>query len=157
MAQFLAHGLPLPGGISMLCGTGLLPVGDSAFTAGALSGEQIDGDPAAGEAIALVLKNYFGTTPLDDRRVTPGSDPDVISRFPPSQLIAGSRDFAASGATTMHRRLIAHGVDAELFLFDGLWHAFQIFPDLPESIEVYGLLARFFNRTLVAKAPERGR
>jgi acetyl esterase/lipase len=157
VAQFLAHGLPLPGGISMLCGTGLLPVGDSAFTSGALSGEQLDGDATAGDAIMQVLKNYFGATPPDDPRVFPGSDTRVISQFPPSQFIAGTRDFAASGVTTMHRRLIAHGVDAELFLFDGLWHAFQIFPDLPESTEVYGLLARFFNRTLSAKAQERGR
>ena len=49
----------------------------------------------------------------------------------------------------MHRRLIAQRVDAEFFLFDGLWHAFHIFPDLPESAEVYGLLARFFERRLV--------
>jgi acetyl esterase/lipase len=157
IAQFLAQDLPLPGGISMLCGTGLLPVGDSAFTAGALSGERLEDDATAGDAVLQVIKNYLGTTAPDDRRVTPGNDPEVIGRFPPSQLIAGSRDFAASGVSTMHRRLVAAGVDAELFLFDGLWHAFQIFPDLPESTEVYGLLARFFHRTLRANTRERGR
>ena len=141
----------------MLCGAGLLPYGDSAFTSSALSGERLDGDTTAGDAILHVLQTYLGPTAPDDPRLFPGNDPQVIGRFPPSLLISGSRDFAASGVTTMHRRLVAAGVDAELFLFDGLWHAFQIFPDLPESTEVYGLLARFFHRTLRANAPERGR
>jgi acetyl esterase/lipase len=57
----------------------------------------------------------------------------------------------------MHRRLVAQGVDAELFMFDGLWHAFHVFPDLPESIEVYGLLARFFHRTLKPSSPRGAR
>jgi len=157
IAQFLAHDLPVPGGISMLCGTGLLPVGDSAFMSGALSGERLEGDVTAGDAVLDVLQNYLRPLTHDDTRVFPGNDPEIIGRFPPSQLIAGSRDFAASGATTMHRRLVAAGVDAELFLFDGLWHAFHIFPDLPESTEVYDLLARFFRRTLSPHSPERGR
>ena len=33
VAQFLGRGLPLPGGIAMLGGAGLMPYGDSAFTA----------------------------------------------------------------------------------------------------------------------------
>ena len=48
----------------------------------------------------------------------------------------------------MQRRLLAVGVDAELVVFDGLWHAFFVFPDLPESKEAYGLIARFFDRRL---------
>jgi monoterpene epsilon-lactone hydrolase len=147
MAQFLRSRLPLPGGIAMIGGAGLLPSGDSAFTSQALSGERADSD-AADDVPVSALQNYLKGTSLDDPRVAPGEDPELIRQFPPSLLIAGSRDFAASSVTTMHRRLIAQGVDAELFLFDGLWHAFHIFPDLPESMEVYRLLASFFDRTL---------
>jgi monoterpene epsilon-lactone hydrolase len=148
IAQFLRRGLELPGSIAMLCGAGLLELGDSAFTSMALSGEQLDGDATDADTVLHTLRNYLKDVAFDDPRVAPGVDPRIIGRFPPSLLIAGSRDFAASSVTTMHRRLVAQRVHAELFLFDGLWHAFHIFPDLPESQEVYGLLADFFDRTL---------
>ena len=148
MAQFLERGLPLPGGIAMICGAGLFPLGDSAFTSSALSGERPDDDATGGDMPMSVLRHYVNDLALDDPRVTPGVDLKILSQFPPSLLISGSRDFAASSVTTMHRRLVAQRVHAELFLFDGLWHAFHIFPDLPESMEVYGLLASFFKRTL---------
>jgi acetyl esterase/lipase len=153
MAQFLERNLPLPGGIAMICGAGLLLSGDSAYTGHALSGERPDDEAPGAEPMIDVLQNYLGATRPDDPRVTPGNNSEMIGRFPPSLLITGSRDFAASSVATMHRRLVAQGVDAELFLFDGLWHAFHICPDLPESTEVYRLLARFFNRTLTAGKP----
>ncbi len=151
IAQFLERGLPLPGGIAMIGGGGLMPLGDSAFTASALSGERPDDDGVADGMPINVLRNYLGDVASDDPRVFPGASPELVARFPPTLLITASRDFAASSVTTMHRRLIAQRVDAELFLFDGLWHAFHIFPDLPESMEVYGLLAHFFDRTLTAR------
>lgn len=151
MAQFLHHDLPLPGGIAMISGAGLLPMGDSAYTSRALSGERSNTDINDTDVPMSVLWNYLQGTAVDDPRVAPGIDSRILDRFPPSLLIAGSRDFAASSVTTMHRRLVAQQVDSELFLFDGMWHAFHIFPDLPESTEVYGLLARFFDRTLTPR------
>lgn len=147
IAQFLVHGLPLPGGIAMLGGAGLPVLGDSAFTCAALSGErQLD---RSDEHVPFPeLRAYLQGVAPNDPRVAPGVDPAIIKQFPPSLLVAGSRDLAASSVATMHRRLVAQGVDAEFFLFDGLWHAFHVFPDLPESREVYRLLARFFGRTL---------
>jgi len=62
--------------------------------------------------------------------------------------MAGSCDFAVSSLTTMHRRLLGAGATADLVVFNGLWHAFFVFPDLPESKEAYGLIARFFDRHL---------
>ncbi len=50
----------------------------------------------------------------------------------------------------MNTRLEEAGVDSRLFIFDGLWHAFHIYPDLPESRQVYRILARFFDRHLAA-------
>jgi monoterpene epsilon-lactone hydrolase len=148
VAQFLNNKLPLPGGIAMIGGAGLLQLGDSAFTSPALSGERPNSDTTDGDMPLAALRNYLECIPLDDPRVAPGVDSEILRHFPPSLLITGSRDFAASSVTTMHRRLVAQQVHAELFTFDGLWHAFHIFPDLPESLEVYDLLAGFFNRTL---------
>lgn len=155
MAQFLQRRLPLPGGIAMLCGAGLLPFGDSSFTASALCGERPDGDGSGDDIAMLQLQTYLKDIALDDPRVAPGLSPEILSKFPPPLLISGSRDFTASSVTTMHRRLVAQHVYAEMFLFDGLWHAFHVVPDLPESNEVYGLLADFFDRTLGGKGAVR--
>jgi len=65
-----------------------------------------------------------------------------------SILLAGSRDFAASSLTVMHRRLRAAGVNAELYIFDGLPHAFLLDSELPESREAYGVISRFFDAHL---------
>ena len=48
----------------------------------------------------------------------------------------------------MHRRLRQAGVAAELYVFDGLWHAFFIYPTLPESRETYDIIASFFDAHL---------
>ena len=54
--------------------------------------------------------------------------------------------------TFAHRRLAAAGVESELHLFDGLPHAFFVWPDMPESTEAYGLIASFFDRHLGRRA-----
>ncbi|WP_260583064.1 alpha/beta hydrolase [Sphingopyxis sp. PET50] len=68
--------------------------------------------------------------------------------MPPTLLLAGGRDFAVSALTLAHRRLAAAGVDSELYLFDGLPHAFFVWPDMPESMEAYRLISSFFDRHL---------
>jgi len=40
-------------------------------------------------------------------------------------------------------------VDANLVLFDGLWHAYHMDTELPESQVVFDLLARFFRKWLI--------
>ncbi|MGC1304940.1 MAG: alpha/beta hydrolase, partial [Caulobacteraceae bacterium] len=91
---------------------------------------------------------YLAGVPANDPEAYPAGSPAVLAKFPPTLLITGSRDFAQSAETTMHRRLTAAGVDASLFVFDGMPHAFFIFPDMPESHEVYGLICNFFDRHL---------
>ncbi len=143
-AWLLAHDLPAPGALAMLgAGAGDL-AGDTTWLGAALTGE----DAVAGEPFGLAANPYFASASWNDPCVSPGAHPDVLARFPPTLLIAGGRDFAASSVTDLHLRLDAAGVDARLYLFEGLWHAFQIFPHLPESRRVYQLLARFFERTL---------
>ena len=91
---------------------------------------------------------YLRTAQADDPIAYPGQSPELLAKFPPTLFLAGGRDFAVSAVSTMQRRLLGAGVDAELVLFDGLWHAFFVYPDLPESQEAYGLIARFFDRHL---------
>ncbi len=142
VARILQRGLPRPGAVATLCGSGLPLAGDSLTLGQIASGAA----PMAQDGPARLP--YLRTARVDDPVAFPGNAPEVLARFPPTLLMAGSRDFAVSGVTTMHRRLLAAGATAELVVFDGLWHAFLVFPELPESQEAYGLVARFFDRHL---------
>jgi len=80
--------------------------------------------------------------------VFPANSTAVLARFPPTLLIAGSRDFTVSSLFAAQAALANTGVEAELHVWDGMWHAFFFDPDLPESQEVYRVVARFFDRHL---------
>lgn len=134
-ARAIAEGLPVPGAIAMLCGTGLPMLGDSTALAGA-------------DAPRLTDLPYFAGADLGDPLVFPGDHQAVLARFPPSLLVTGSRDFAASSVTVMHRRLRAAGVDASLLYFDGMGHAHHMATTLPESRETFAALAVFFQAQL---------
>jgi epsilon-lactone hydrolase len=151
VAWFSSHGLPTPGAIATLCATGAEIDGDSAYLAPMLSGAPI---PAGGHPLLLTSLPYFQGVDPQDPLAFPIVSPRVLARFPPTLLIAGNRDFSASSLTLMHRRLRAVGVEAELYLFDGLWHAFVVDSSLPESREVYGIVARFFDGHL-GRRPKR--
>lgn len=142
VARLLHDRRRLPGAIAMFCGTGLEMAGDSANTAGPLTGQ-----PASAAPDLAALPYFSGCEP-SDALVFPGNHEATLSAFPPSLLITGSRDFAASSATTMHRRLLAAGATAELLHFDGMWHAFHMATTLPESREAFAVLARFFGQYL---------
>ena len=146
VAWFATHGLPQPGAIATLCGTGAEMGGDSAYLSWLLLGVSVT--PPAEEPQSLAALPYFRGTDAHDALAFPIESPTLLAKFPPTLLLAGSRDFAASSLTAMQRRLWESGVDAELILFDGLWHAFMMHPDLPESREVYDIVGRFFDRHL---------
>lgn len=127
----------------MICGTGLEFHGDSPHVAAALSARQDNVD-----RIRLAEMPHLAGVDPGDPILFPGNSRQILERYPPSMLVTGSRDFAASSVTTMHRRLVAAGAEASLFEFDGMWHAFHMATTLPESRELFGLLSAFFDRHL---------
>lgn len=143
IAWFEDHDLPRPGAIASLCGTGAELDGDSAYLASVLIGQPAV--PPGGTPLLLKGLPYFAGVKPDDPLAFPITSRKVLAKFPPTLLITGSRDFSESSETTMKRRLWRAGVESELFVFDGLWHAFMMDPDLPESQEVYAIVARFFD------------
>ena len=143
VARMIAEGVPVPGAIVMLCGTGLEFDGDSTRVAAALSARDDNVDD-----IRLGALPHFADANLDDPSLFPGEFPEILGRFPPSLLVTGSRDFAASSVSTMHRRLVAAGANASLFDFDGMWHAFHMATTLPEACEVFTLMSNFFGKHL---------
>lgn len=143
IAQLHHAGDPLPGAAAMLGGGGTDFGGDSAILSSMLMGSDPDGG-----LHSLFDLVYMKSASPDDPLAVPCLDDRLLANFPPSLLITASRDFAASSVSHFHRRLVANGSDARLFMFDGLWHAFHIFSDLPESKEVYALMRNFFARNL---------
>lgn len=145
VAWFQKHNLPTPGAIATLCGTGAEVDGDSGYFAAWAAGQPI---PAGGKPLHLVDLPYFQGVDPHDPLVFPIESRAVLAKFPPTLLLAGNRDFTASSLTVMHRRLHEANVESELFLFDGLWHAFVMDSTLPESREAYHIIWDFFDRNL---------
>jgi epsilon-lactone hydrolase len=91
---------------------------------------------------------YLRGVPRNDPVAYPSSDPKVLGQFPPTLVIAGTRDFALSSAVVLHSQLVAHGVDARLHVWEGLRHAFFYDVRLPESKEAYQVMSKFFTDRL---------
>ncbi len=148
-AWIRAKGLPRPGAIGTFCGTGAAYSGDGPYLAGPTTG----GAPLNAPALPSTLPTaYLADIPASDAAAYPLSSDAETRAMPPTLLLAGGRDFAVSALTLAHRRLARLGVQSELHLFDGLPHAFFVWPDMPESKEAYALIASFFDRKLGRKA-----
>ncbi|KQS02239.1 alpha/beta hydrolase [Sphingomonas sp. Leaf357] len=144
-AWIAKQGLPRPGAIGTFCGTGAPYSGDSPYLSPALAG---NAPPAIPALPAVLPVGYMAGVAAGDPLAYPLNAEAEIKAMPPTLLLAGGRDFAVSALTLAHRRLAAAGVDSELQLFDGLPHAFFMWPDMPESEEAFATIARFFDRHL---------
>lgn len=144
VARLIRDGIPLPGAIGTFCGSVAALGGDSAYL-----GPPLSGDPIGDGPVSIVERlPYFKGARADDPLVVPANDPALLARFPPTLLVSGTRDFALSSVLQSHRLLTRAGVQADLHVWDGMWHAFFSDPELPESQEAYAVMARFFDRHL---------
>jgi epsilon-lactone hydrolase len=145
VAWFEKEGLPVPGAIGTFCGSAAVLGGDSSHLAQPLVGEQPFSDADTGSVSGQL---YFEKASAKDPLVLPINSAEVLRRFPPTLLITGSRDFEASSLFATQAALADAGVDAELHVWDGMWHAFFFDPDLPESQQVYRVVVNFFAKHL---------
>jgi acetyl esterase/lipase len=135
-------GLPLPAALGIFSGSGdFSKIGDSRamYALRGLSGplDQPTSKPDT---------SYSGTTPLTDPVLSPiYAD---LKGFPPTLFLSSGRDLLLSNTINLHRTFVNTGVNAQLVVFDGLWHAFWNEWTLPESQEAHHLMADFFNREL---------
>jgi monoterpene epsilon-lactone hydrolase len=148
VARLLKDHLPLPGAVGMFCmGASYVGMGDSSIIAHALDGTPMD-------EFAKYLA-YFETTRPEDTLAFPVRSDAVMSAFPPSLLVTATRDHALSSVVQTHARLVALGVPTELHVFEGLGHGFFYNPELPESREMYALVAAFFDAHLGGRGLRR--
>lgn len=146
VAWFQKVHLPRPGAIGTFCGSAaVMGGGDSFHLAGPLVGEHPFPEP---DTSSPDEEGYFRGASPTDPLVDPASSPAVLAKFPPTLLITGSRDFMASSMFHAQEALAQAGVETELHVWDGMWHAFFFDPRLPESQQVYRVVTRFFDRHL---------
>jgi hypothetical protein len=137
--------LPLPGAVGLnTCSGGSNP-GDTRFTNNGLD--------------AILSTAFTGQPPVGGSRrsseVRKPTDPPATALdgkipkgYPPAFLLSGTRDMCLSQTVLLHRKLREAGVEADLNVFEGMWHVFWGNPGLPESRAAMTELAKFFDRHL---------
>jgi len=136
--------LPRPGAIGLLCDGAVKDdevTGDAYYVASALMGDKVPDKRSPPEP-------YMEGTDPKDPLVAPVVSLEVLAKFPPTLLIAGTRDVGLSEVVYTHTRLAKAGVDADLHVWDGMWHNFFFDVDLPESKDAYDVITRFFEKHL---------
>lgn len=154
VAWFQQHDLPPPGAIGVFC-AGLAPPvrgfgGDADYIATPM-GEARMGPPpsdADGDRPQRSRLGYLANADPRDPLVAPVASDEVLSQFPPTLIITGTRGFELSSAVYTHTRLVALGVDADLHVWEGMFHGFFYNPDVPESRQAYDVMIKFFDKYL---------
>ncbi|MGH8118034.1 MAG: alpha/beta hydrolase [Rhodanobacteraceae bacterium] len=141
VAWFLHARLPLPGAIGTLCGSVAELDGDSVYVAPALVGTSTS-------LRSFMDLPYFRRADPSDPLVFPANSPALLARFPPTLLVTGTRDYTMSSVLKSQRLLVNAGVNVELHVWDGMWHSFFVDAGMPETDEVYAVVARFFDKHL---------
>lgn len=165
VAWFQRHGLPAPGAVGMFCAGATLGEGgfgfggDATYTALPL-GEGRAPPPAAappapatpgatgGGAAKRSGLGYLANADPHDPLVAPAASAEVLGKFPPTLIITGTRGFEVSSALYTHSQMVRLGVDAELHVWEGMFHGFFYNPDVPESRDCYDVIVKFFARHL---------
>jgi epsilon-lactone hydrolase len=159
VAWFQQHGLPRPGAVGLLCaGMTLAPNGfggDAAYTSAAIGESRAPPPPPGANPSANVPLGYFQGASLTDPLVAPATSPEVLKKFPPTLIVTGTRAFEQSSAVYTHSLLVKHGVEADLHVWEGMFHGFFYNVDVPESRDCYDVVVKFFDKHLGRKQAAR--
>lgn len=133
-----SEGLPPPAAAVLLTpGADLKVIGDSL--------EANDGrDPVLTwtDQLDKALQAYLGDRDAAEPRISPARA-TYAPGYPRSLIVTGTRDFLLSPCVRLYWAMRRGGVEAELRLWDGMWHGFTFTPDLPEAEDCLGEIADF--------------
>lgn len=148
-AWFQTHSLPSPGAIGIYCAGAASFGGDSLYIS-TPAGEARMPSAVFGRAPEKGAQQlgYFSGTKPNDPLMAPINSPQMLAKFPPTLIITADRDMAMSDAIYTHEKLINAGADAELHVWEGLFHGFFYNADVPESRDAFTVMIRFFDRHL---------
>ena len=99
--------------------------------------------------LAAAAKLYAGGESLQDPSVSP-IYANFNKGFPPTYISSGTRDLFLSHVSRLQRKLTDAGVTNSLYVYEGMWHVFQIAPDpvMPEAKPAWRDFANFLDRHL---------
>jgi acetyl esterase/lipase len=151
VAWFQKHALPRPGAVALLCAGMTLSQngfgGDAAYTSAAIGESRAPPPPPQGAATTSPM-GYLSGVSLTDPLAAPASSPEVLAKFPPTLIVSGTRAFDLSSSVHTHALLVKQGVDADLHVWEGMFHGFFYNVDVPESRDCYDVIVKFFARHL---------
>lgn len=134
-------GLPLPAAAVLLS-----PWCDLSRTGNTISApEGFDPTLDYEKSLRAAALAYAGDRGLDHPLVSPlhgAYGPE----FPPTLITTGTRDLFLSDCARLSTRMRLAGVEATLHLWEGLWHVFQYYGDLPEAHASLDEIAGFLRR-----------
>ena len=145
VAWFQKHGLPRPGAVGIFCAAAGDFGGDAAYTSTPLGEARLMPEMREGGITRLA---YFSGADENDALVSPIRSAEVMAKFPPTLILTGTRGFEMSAAVHTHAELVRLGVDADLHVWEGLFHGFFYNPDVPESRDAYQVMVKFFETRL---------
>jgi acetyl esterase/lipase len=152
VAWFQKHDLPRPGAAALLCaGMTLAPNGfggDAAYTTAAIGESRAPPPLPKSDAPASAGLPYFAGVSITDPLAAPASSPEVLAKFPPTLIVTGTRAFELSSAVHTHALLVKAGAEADLHVWEGMFHGFFYNVDVPESRDCYDVIVKFFDRHL---------
>ena len=136
------QGLPLPAAAVLNTPwSDLEKNGDSYFTNAGVDPLLIGYDYAAG----AMAKLYAGDNALNHPLISP-VNADFKPGFPPSMLITGTRDLLLSCTVRLHRALRAANIEADLHVFEAMWHGFSAVPEEKIAIaEAVAFITKHFD------------
>jgi len=147
VAWFQTHNLPTPGAVGIYCASAGSFGGDATYIAFPFG----EGRMPMSRPPETSRLGYFSTSDPKDPMVAPINSPAILSKFPPTLLITGTRDFAMSGTLHTDIELTKQGVKVELHVWEGLFHGFFYNADVPESRDAFKVMTNFFDRNLGTK------
>ncbi len=146
-------GLPRPAAVGIFSAYTSFVAGDSYWIASRLG--SLLPPPAGLTPPDNRTTGYWQGTKAGDPLATPGNSVAVLEKFPPTLFITGTRAFDMSGVVYSHVQLVKAGVDARLYLWDGVDHCFTYNPAMPESREAYDVTVKFFEEAMDRAAGKR--
>ncbi|HEY6455513.1 MAG TPA: alpha/beta hydrolase fold domain-containing protein [Steroidobacteraceae bacterium] len=154
VAWILAHKLPKPGAIAILCAGLTSPNegfgGDADYEATPIGEARMAGPPDAlpkRPRGAQGLGYFAGTSPTDPL-AAPAESPALLAQFPPSLIVTATRGFELSSAVVTHARLVKAGAQSDLHVWEGMFHGFFYNADVPESKDCFDVIVKFFDSRL---------
>ncbi len=101
-----------------------------------------DRDPTLNTAwVNAAASLYAPNQALDDPAISPLYA--ELNGLPPIIISTGSRDLLLSGCLSLARKLRDSGVDCDLRVWEGLWHVFEFYDEIPEAAQSIREMADF--------------